>query len=49
MFSISGMVHLRSKALERTILKICVWGKWGLAIKGVFEEFEGWGSSPSGR
>jgi hypothetical protein len=24
MFSISGMVHFRSKALERTILKICV-------------------------
>lgn len=23
MFSISGMVHLRSKALDRTILKIC--------------------------
>ena len=23
MFSISGMVHLRSKALLRTILKIC--------------------------
>lgn len=36
MFSISGMVHLRSKALERTILKICEggeqqpteWEKW---------------------
>ncbi len=40
MFSISGMVHLRSKALERTILKIwqgtCVSQRWGALGKRRF-------------